>query len=129
MRPATGIEFNCSLVGKRPVPAVVTELTTLRAARKGIKGDGRGIVGIMARDRPCHAERKDEAVDWVEGAGSAAAAAMVTGVGVEGAGGVAIESGDGVGAAEGGDEVAVVVVVVVVVVFEVVVVDEVVGET
>lgn len=119
-------------MGNSPVPAVVTELTTLRAARKGIRGDGRGIVGIMARDRPCHAERNEEAVDGEE-AGGVAAAAVEAGVGaeggVEGVEGVAIETGNGTGAVEGGDTVAVVVVVVVVVVFEVVVVEEVEGET
>lgn len=85
----------------------------------------------MARDRPCHAERNEEAVDGEE-AGGVAVAAVVTGAGaeggVEGVEGVAIETSDGTGAAEG-DTVAVVVVVVVVVVFEVVVVEEVVGET
>ena len=45
IRPATGIEPNCSFDGRSPVPTAVTDVTTLRAALKGIMGEGLGIDG------------------------------------------------------------------------------------
>jgi len=76
IRPATGIDPNCSLDGSSPDPTAVTDVTTLRAALKGVMGEGLGIEGR----RPCQVvknESEGEEGGVVDGLGLAEILAAV----------------------------------------------------
>lgn len=87
MRPATGIDPNCSLDGNSPDPTAVTDVTTLRAALKGVMGEGLGIEGR----RPCQVvknESEGEEGGVVEGLGLAEMLAVAAALKPGEAGGV-----------------------------------------